>query len=93
MVAPDPVGDIEGTIEAQEEKVMRCDGLCFPRLADHEELGEDSYGLQVDREGPEYLQGGEAVVLQEGQACDGDQEELQAKGVILTVKCFSNTSP
>lgn len=55
MVAPDPVGDIEGTIEAQEEKVMRCDGLCFPRLADHEELGEDSYGLQVDREGPEYL--------------------------------------
>lgn len=28
------------------------------------------------------------MVLQEGQACDGDQEELQAKGVILTVKCF-----
>lgn len=55
VVAPDPVGDIEGSIEAQEEKVMRCDGLCFPCLADHEELREDSYRLQVDGEGPEYL--------------------------------------
>lgn len=36
-----------------------------------------------------YLQGGEAVVLQERQACDRDQQELKAKGVILTVKCSS----
>lgn len=35
-----------------------------------------------------YLQGGETVVLQKGQACDRDQQELEAKGVILTVKCF-----
>lgn len=35
-----------------------------------------------------YLQGGEAVVLQKRQACDRDQQELEAKGVILAVKCF-----
>lgn len=55
VVAPDPVGNVESTIEAQEEKVVCRDGLCFPRLADHEELGKDSHGLQVDGEGPEYL--------------------------------------
>lgn len=55
VVAPDPVGNVEGTIEAQEEKVVCRDGLCFPCLADHEELRKDSHGLQVDGEGPEYL--------------------------------------
>lgn len=55
VVTPDPVGNVEGTVEAQEEKVVRRDGLCFPRLADHEELRKDSHGLQVDGEGPEYL--------------------------------------
>lgn len=88
VVAPDPVGDVEGTVEAQEEKVVRRDGLRFPGLADHEELGEDGHGLQVDGEGPEYLQGREAVVLQKRQACDGDQQELQAEGVVLAVKRF-----
>lgn len=33
-----------------------------------------------------HLQRGEAVVLQEGQARDGDQQELQAEGVVLAVK-------
>ena len=36
-----------------------------------------------------YLQGGEAVVLQKRQACDRDQQELKAKGVVLAVKRFS----
>lgn len=35
-----------------------------------------------------YLQGGEAVVLQKWQACDRDQQELEAKGVVLAVKRF-----
>lgn len=55
VVAPDPVGNVESAVEAQEEKVVCRDGFCFPRLADHEELRKDSHGLQVDGEGPEYL--------------------------------------
>ncbi|KAF2980327.1 hypothetical protein EK904_008264 [Melospiza melodia maxima] len=47
VVAPDPVGNVEGTVEAQEEKVVCRDGLCFPCLADHEELRKDSHGLQL----------------------------------------------
>lgn len=52
VVAPDPVGNVESAVEAQEEKVVCRDGLCFPRLADHEELRKDSHGFQVDGEGP-----------------------------------------
>lgn len=66
VVAPDPVGNVESAVEAQEEKVVCRDGLCLPRLADHEELRKDSHGLQVDREGPEYLQSeisGESVLV------------------------------
>lgn len=57
VVAPDPVCNVESTVEAQEEKVVGRDGLSFPCLADHEELRKDSHGLQVDGEGPEYLGG------------------------------------
>lgn len=57
VVAPDPVGNVESTVEAQEEKVVCRDGLCFPCLADHEELRKDSHRLQVDGEGPEDLWG------------------------------------
>lgn len=75
VVAPDPVGDVEGAVEAQEEKVVGGDGLRFPRLADHEELREDGHGLQVDGEGPEYLQnqGGEDAGLPVALREDGSQ--------------------
>lgn len=55
VVPPDPVGNVESTVEAQEEEVVCRDGLRFPCLADHEELRKDSHRLQVDGEGPEYL--------------------------------------
>lgn len=35
-----------------------------------------------------YLQGGETVVLEEGEADDWDQKKLQAECVVLTVKSF-----
>lgn len=44
--------------------------------------------LPIPASGFPYLQGGEAVVLQKRQACDRDQQELEAKGVILAVKRF-----
>lgn len=55
VVAPDPVGKVECTIETQEEEVVGCDGLCLPCLTDHEELRKDGYWFQVDGEGPEDL--------------------------------------
>lgn len=53
--APDPVDEIERAVEAQEEQVVGGDGLRLPCLADHEELGKDSHGFQVDGEGPQNL--------------------------------------
>lgn len=53
--APDPVDEVQGAVEAQEEQVVGGDGLRLPRLADHEELWQDSHGLKVDGEGPQNL--------------------------------------
>ena len=53
--APDPVDEVQGAVEAQEEQVVRGDGLRLPGLADHEELRQDGHRLQVDGEGPQDL--------------------------------------
>ena len=53
--APDPVDEVQGAVEAQEEQVVGGDGLCLPGLADHEELRQDGHRLQVDGEGPQDL--------------------------------------
>lgn len=92
LVPPDPVGQVERPVQAQEEQVVGGNGLGFPSLADHEELGQDGHRFQVDRESPEDLQGSETIVLQEGEANDWDQEKLQAERVILTVKRFPEFS-
>lgn len=52
---PDPVEEIEGSIQAQAEQVMGGDRLCFTSLADHEELRQDCHRLQVDGERPQDL--------------------------------------
>lgn len=54
--APDPVDEIQGAIEAEEEQVVCGDGLGFSGLADHEQLREDGHGLQVDGERPHDLE-------------------------------------
>lgn len=53
--APDPVDEIEGPVEAQEEQVVGGDGFRLPGLADHEQLRQDGHRLQVDGEGPQNL--------------------------------------
>lgn len=52
---PDPVEEIEGSIQAQTEQVVGGDGLCLAGLADHEELRQDCHRLQVDGECPKDL--------------------------------------
>lgn len=53
--APDPVEEIQGSVQAQEEQIMGGDGLGLTSLANHEELGQDGHRLQVDRESPQDL--------------------------------------
>lgn len=60
--APDPVDEIQSAVEAQEEQVVGGDGLRLPCFADHEELGKDSHGFQVDGEGPQNLERREIVI-------------------------------
>lgn len=55
LVPSDPIGQIEQSIEPQEEQVVSGDGLSLSSLADHEELWQDSHWLQIDGEGPEDL--------------------------------------
>lgn len=55
VVAPQPVGDVESSVEAEEEQVVGGDGLRLARLGDHEELRQDGNGLQEDGEGPQDL--------------------------------------
>lgn len=61
VVTPHPVGYVEGSVQAQEEKVVGGDGLGLTGLGDHEELWHYGHGLQEDGEGPEDLDGGRQV--------------------------------
>lgn len=52
---PDPVEEIESSVQAQAEQVVGGDRLCLASLADHEELRQDCHRLQVDGECPKDL--------------------------------------
>lgn len=83
--APDPIHEIQGAIEAEEEQVVSGDGLGFSGLADHEQLWEDGHGLQVDGERPHDLQRREVMVDEEGQAADWDDQELCSERVVVAI--------
>lgn len=50
-----PVENVECTVGAQGKQIVARDSLCLPCLTDHEQLWQDGYWLQVDRECPQYL--------------------------------------
>ena len=52
---PDPVEEIEGSVQAKAEQVVGGDCLRLASLADHEELRQDCHRLQVDGERPKDL--------------------------------------
>ena len=60
---PYPVYEVQRSVQAQEEQVVGGDGLCLPRLADHEKLRQDGHRLQVDGECPENLSQTETVFV------------------------------
>lgn len=43
VIAPHPVCDVEGAVKAEEEQVVRGDGLRLPGFGDHEELRHDGH--------------------------------------------------
>lgn len=52
---PDPVEEIESTVDTQAEQVVGSDGLSLSRLADQEELRQNSHRFKIDGEGPQDL--------------------------------------
>ena len=56
MVAPHPVGQVQGAVQPQEEQVVGGDGLRLARVGDHEQLGHDGHRLQEDGERPQDLE-------------------------------------
>ena len=85
MVAVDPVEDVECAIGTQSEQVVAGDRLCLPSLRDHEQLGKDGDGLEVDGKSPQDFHRGELVVEDHGQDCYGSEEELHPEGVVVAV--------
>jgi len=85
VVSVDPVDDVEGPVGAQGKQVVRGDGLCLAGLGDHEELGEDGHGLQVDGQGPQNLHHRELVVQEERQQHARTQQELDPEGVVVVI--------
>lgn len=55
LVPPDPVSQVECTVQPKEKQVVSSNGLSLSSLADHEELRQDGHRFQVDRESPEDL--------------------------------------
>ncbi len=79
---------------------MRCDRLGLAGLLDHEKLGQDGHGLQVDGERPQDLHHAELVVQDERQNHAGPEEELNPanRGFLssvmtrINVKSYLNVS-
>ena len=85
VVAVDPVEDVERAIGAESEQVVGGDSLGFSGLGDHEELGEDSDTLEIDREGPENLHDTELVVEDKGEDNDWSEEEFNTESVMVAI--------
>ena len=64
---------------------MAGDRLGLPGLGDHEELGQDGHGLQVDGEGPEDLHDAELVVDDQGEQDAGAEQKLHTECVVITI--------
>lgn len=85
VVSVDPIKDVESTVGAQREQVMRRDGFGFACFGNHEELGKDGDGFKVYREGPQHFHDRHTVVDQHRQAGYGDDDEFDAEGVVVGV--------
>lgn len=87
-VPVDPVGDVEGAIGAESEKVVRGDGFRLACSLQHEELWKDRNGFQIDTEGPHDFEKGEFVIKDEGEYCTWPEEVFELDGVDGGIMCW-----
>jgi len=81
----DPIGDVQGPIDAQRKEVMRRNCLGLARPLQHEELRQDGHTLQPDRERPQDLWDGPLIREQDGQHCRTARQVGDAEGVEVGV--------
>lgn len=85
VVAPNPVDQVQGTVQTQEKKIVSSDGLCFPSFADHKKLRENSNRLKIDGEGPQYLQWREVMIDKKGEPTNRNYQKLHPEGVMVSI--------
>ena len=76
---------VENTIKAQEQDVVRSDVLYVLVLGDHVQLWEDGQGLKPDRKGPEYAVKGELRVHDEAQHDGQEVQPVVGKRIRLVI--------
>lgn len=84
-VSVDPVGDVQGTVDAERKEVVGRDGLSLTGALQHEELRQDGDGLEPDGKGPKDLGEGVLVGYQNGQNSGPRQQVVHTEGVDIGV--------
>lgn len=84
-IAPYPVANVQGTISAETEDVMRCDILNFARFLEQMELGQNGDRFQKDGEGPNNLEWREAKMEYKRGESRRSDEVLNFEGVMNAV--------
>ena len=77
----DPVRQIQPSVHPQRGEVVSGDGLGLSGPLEHEQLGKDSDGLEVDGEGPEHLRWCPGVGEDKGEEDARDEEVFESEGV------------
>ena len=76
VVAVDPIGNIESSVESHQCKVVGCEDLNFSGLPDHPHLRQHHNRFQVDGVGPGDLHEAELVIDAEGKSQTRNQQNL-----------------
>jgi len=85
VISVTPVEDVERPVCPEGEKVMGGDGFGLSGLANHEQLGEDGDGLQVDGKGPQNLHNVERMINDQRNKGRGNEQELYSECVMIAV--------
>jgi len=85
IVSVGPVEDVESPVGPEGEKVVRGDRFGLSSLADHEQLGQNGDGLQVNGKGPQYFHDVERMINHQRNQRRGNQEKLYSESVMIAV--------
>lgn len=93
VVSVDPVENVEESVRSESEEVVSSDGFGISRAREHEELGHDGDGFQIDGEGPHHLHEHELVVDDECENQARDHQKFDAESVVVTIVCCLEFHP